>query len=77
MVYPKVWIGVIFMAVGVIIGAVMATPTANALKDAAAITGASNFTTIVPIGMLVAAVALTIGPAAIGVVLMFQGLRGK
>lgn len=69
-------LGLVFIALGVIVGATFVPPTVTALVDAAAVVGITPAAaSMTEIGQLVGVLALTVAPALGGMYLIFKDIK--
>lgn len=69
-------LGLVFIALGVVVGATFVPTTVDSLVDARASTGITSAAqSMTDIGQLVAVIALTIGPPIAGLYVIFKDIR--
>lgn len=70
-------LGIVFIAIGVIVGATFVPPVVTNLVTAHDTTGITDAAaSMTDIGQLVGVLALTVGPALAGMYLIFKGVTG-
>ena len=71
-------VGIVMISLGVILGAALLPPTITNLVTAAATTGiTSSASTIVDVGQLIGAIALTLAPSLSGMFVLFQDVKAS